>query len=257
MRKYSVVVCGLMFGAVVQAAPIVDISAPSAFAPPDAIEFVNGSSLLAAASSAGTVINPMRGAPAVEVNPGLDGQLPALLDDADSLEVGVVPLPAPSHACPPQTPVTISVSEWALTLISASPGVAGSGGGGSVLLDSRDPSVAAPASAATAIGVSNPGSIGGTIPVPARLYAGTFADLPFLTLLASVSAARYDIATVVQSHYRAVVPSITLEYDDGQCTLLAAATGESHSVPTLSNIALTLLSAMLLLLARLGRARRW
>lgn len=223
------------------AAPVVETSSRTVFSPPTASELADATDLvLSSGPPPGSLVIALRTAPSRQVNPGLDAPIPALVEGADTLELGMLQLPEPSDTCPDNTPVTITISDWSLTLLNADPGVSGAGGGGGGLLDSRDPTVSAPATAATANGVSNPSTIGGTNIVGGRQYFGTFADLPFLTFAATINAVRISSLAPVQSYYQAVVPTLTLEYDDATCS--SAASG-AVSVPVMGPLHLLLLIA--------------
>lgn len=233
------------------AAPVVDSSSATQFSAPTALEFTNASDLIfnGFGVTPGSVVVSLRSAPSNEVNPGLDGTAPAAVEGADALEIGVVPPPSPSLSCLPSTPVTITVSDWSITLLGASPGPVGAGGGGGGLLDSRDPSPAAPATSATANGTSNPSIIGGTNVIAARQYVGTFADLPFLTYIATINAVRISGGIPVQSYYQAMVPTLTLEYDDTTCTAIMAPSPQA--VPTTGLVHLLLLCIVIPIVFRL------
>ena len=233
------------------AAPIVDSSSPTRFSAPTAAELANASDLVLNGFGAvpGSLVISLRSAPSNEINPGLDGPAPALVEGADTLEVGVVPVPEPSYACPLNTPVTITVSDWSITLLGASPGPVGAGGGGGALLDSNNLSPAAPATAATANGAPNPSTIGGTNVITQRQYVGTFADLPSLSFIATINAVRTALGSPVQSYYQAQVPSVTIEYDNAGCTAINVTT--PAAVPAAGLAHLLLLCLIIPIIVRL------
>jgi hypothetical protein len=96
----------LLHSSMTLAAPVVDTSAPAA------TEFANAVDLMTNGFGVvpGSLIIAIRSAPSTDINPGLDGPEPDLDDGADTLEVAVVPVPAPSFSCAANTPVTVTIS---------------------------------------------------------------------------------------------------------------------------------------------------
>lgn len=247
-----------MFVSQAWAAPVTLVSDPGAYDAPTAAELTGGTSLIGSIPNIppGGIVTGMRNAPATVINAGLDATAPPLTLDYQNTELGVLPLPTVTDTCPGNTPVTITISQWTAEQTARTlPGTGGMGVG-TTMFDSRNPLITEPVSTAL---VSSPSDLEMPGPhiAPSASYVATFADLPFYTFGTGVEVARVvEVAMtlqVAQAAYNIDPPSITLEYDNANCT---AAAISATPVPALGTLQMMLLYAAVMVAGLLFLRRR-
>lgn len=225
-------------------APVDDVSDPPGYLAPTASELASINLFLGSipAIPAGSIFTGLRNAPATQINTGLDALAPPQLPEAQHNEVGTLPLPTTSHDCPASTPVTITISDSTVVMTARTfPAFAGFGIG-TTILDSRNPSVAAAVSS-TLLTTAPALNVGVPAIVPSTSYIAMFSDLPFYTAITGFEvsesvqiASVWEVAQV--SYDLANPPSITYQYDDSACSLVAPA---AVGIPVFSHLQMAFL----------------
>lgn len=151
--------------------------------------------------------------------------------DVTSSEVAMLSIQS-AYQCDPSTAVTITVTDWELTITASTLGTIGGGGGG--LINITNPVYMDPASSTVYSG-SGFNSIPETQTVSGGSFATTFAELPNYIFAVGASVRNDDGDTPgdpsddSQVSYSFTVPTIQLEYDNTGCKLIQTSTSNGGS----------------------------
>jgi len=206
------------------AAPVTLVSDPGVYAAPSAAQLALVASFNDSIpdTSPDGLYTSLRNAPTTLFNPGLDAAAPPMILGRSHWEVATIPFPAVTQNCPASTPVTITIGQWVVEKTVQTILASDTLGGGTAVIDSRNPTIFAPVSMAL---TGSPVSLDDPGPevVPAVSAVFPFGELQFFTAGTVFEVARIvEEATVLQvsqASYSVSTPfSITLEYDDAACS---------------------------------------